>query len=179
MSDANQVWVIDDDRSIRWVLERALSKADMDVTSFSNGVGIMESLEREQPDVVISDVRMPGIDGLDLLRWMRASDERVQVVMMTGHGDVSFAVQAMKAGARDFLTKPAPLASIASRVSSKSRYLPVPTSRRERYSRGTCSSTRSILWAMRGARYDSEKCLLSPSFGKNWKIPTARSPQAT
>jgi len=66
MDSRPKVWVIDDDRSIRWVLERALNKADMDVTSFSNGVGIMESLRREQPDAIVSDVHMPGIDGLDL-----------------------------------------------------------------------------------------------------------------
>jgi len=66
MDSRPKVWVIDDDRSIRWVLERALNKADMDVTSFSNGVGIMESLRREQPDAIVSDVHMPGIDGPDL-----------------------------------------------------------------------------------------------------------------
>lgn len=69
--------------------------------------------ERQVPRLVILDYKLNEDDGLELLRWMRQADDRVQVVMMTGHGDVSVAVQAMKAGARDFLTKPAPLASIA------------------------------------------------------------------
>lgn len=69
--------------------------------------------DRQVPRLVILDYKLNEDDGLDLLRWMRSADDRVQVVMMTGHGDVSVAVQAMKAGARDFLTKPAPLASIA------------------------------------------------------------------
>ena len=64
MTKEPKVWVIDDDRSIRWVLERALRKAEMHVTCFSNGVGVMEALEREQPDAILSDIRMPGIDGL-------------------------------------------------------------------------------------------------------------------
>lgn len=69
--------------------------------------------ERQTPRLVILDYKLNEDDGLDLLRWMRMADDRAQVVMMTGHGDVSVAVQAMKSGARDFLTKPAPLASIA------------------------------------------------------------------
>lgn len=70
--------------------------------------------ERQVPRLVILDYKLNEDDGLDVLRWMRKADEGVQVVMMTGHGDVAVAVQAMKAGARDFLTKPIPLASIAS-----------------------------------------------------------------
>lgn len=69
--------------------------------------------DRQVPRLVILDYKLNGDDGIDLLRWMRQKDDRVQVVMMTGHGDVAVAVLAMKAGARDFLTKPAPLASIA------------------------------------------------------------------
>jgi len=57
MTERPLVWVIDDDRSIRWVLERALNKAGMEVTSFSDGVGIMESLRRGQPDVILSDIQ--------------------------------------------------------------------------------------------------------------------------
>jgi len=73
MSRSPSVWVIDDDRSIRWVLERALGKAGMAVTSFASGVGILESLRREQPDVILSDIRMPGLDGLELLQRLTAA----------------------------------------------------------------------------------------------------------
>jgi DNA-binding NtrC family response regulator len=69
--------------------------------------------ERLVPRLVILDYKLNEDDGLDLLHWIRQADQRAQVVMMTGHGDVTIAVQAMKAGARDFLTKPAPLTSIA------------------------------------------------------------------
>jgi two-component system nitrogen regulation response regulator GlnG len=106
MSRTPKVWVIDDDRSIRWVLERALNKADMDVTTFSNGVGIMELLQREQPDVIISDIRMPGIDGLDLLRQVTASHPDLPVVIMTAHSDLDSAVSAFDGGAFEYLPKP-------------------------------------------------------------------------
>jgi len=106
MSRRPRVWVIDDDRSIRWVLERALHKADMDVTSFSNGVGIMESLRREQPDVIISDVRMPGIDGLDLLRQVTSKYPDLPVIIITAHSDLNSAVSAFDGGAFEYLPKP-------------------------------------------------------------------------
>jgi two-component system nitrogen regulation response regulator GlnG len=100
------VWVIDDDRSIRWVLERALQKAGMDVTSFSNGVGVMEALQREEPDVILSDVRMPGIDGLDLLRQVTARHPGLPVIIMTAHSDLGSAVSAFDGGAFEYLPKP-------------------------------------------------------------------------
>lgn len=106
MNRAPRVWVIDDDRSIRWVLERALTKADMDVTSFSNGVGIMESLQRDLPDVIVSDVRMPGIDGLDLLRQVTSAHPDLPVIIMTAHSDLDSAVSAFDGGAFEYLPKP-------------------------------------------------------------------------
>jgi two-component system nitrogen regulation response regulator GlnG len=106
MNRAPKVWVIDDDRSIRWVLERALQKADMDVTCFSNGVGIMEALARERPDVVLSDVRMPGIDGLELLRQITARHPGLPVIIMTAHSDLDSAVSAFDGGAFEYLPKP-------------------------------------------------------------------------
>lgn len=104
MDSRPKVWVIDDDRSIRWVLERALNKAGMDVTSFSNGVGIMESLRREeQPDAIVSDVRMPGIDGLDLLRQLTSEHPGLPVIIMTAHSDLDSAVSAFDGGAFEYL----------------------------------------------------------------------------
>ncbi|WP_256091424.1 nitrogen regulation protein NR(I) [Candidatus Thiosymbion oneisti] len=100
------VWVIDDDRSIRWVLERALTKAGMAVTSFSNGVGIMESLRRKRPDVIVSDIRMPGIDGLDLLRQLTSEHPDLPVIIMTAHSDLNSAVSAFDGGAFEYLPKP-------------------------------------------------------------------------
>jgi two-component system, NtrC family, nitrogen regulation response regulator GlnG len=101
-----RVWVIDDDRSIRWVLERALRKAEMHVTCFSNGVGVMEALQREQPDVILTDIRMPGIDGLDLLRQVSARYPGLPVIIMTAHSDLDSAVSAFHGGAFEYLPKP-------------------------------------------------------------------------
>jgi two-component system, NtrC family, nitrogen regulation response regulator GlnG len=106
MTRVPKVWVIDDDRSIRWVLERALRKADMDVTTFSNGVGVMEALQRDMPDVILTDVRMPGIDGLDLLRQVTTTYPSLPVIIMTAHSDLESAVSAFHGGAFEYLPKP-------------------------------------------------------------------------
>jgi two-component system nitrogen regulation response regulator GlnG len=106
MSKDCSVWVIDDDRSIRWVLERALQRADMQVTSFSNAVAILEMLDRQQPDVIISDIRMPGMDGLELLRQINKHHPSLPVIIMTAHSDLDSAVSAFHGGAFEYLPKP-------------------------------------------------------------------------
>ena len=72
MARPDIVWVIDDDRSIRWVLEKALTQADITVKTFESANEIAELLDRQRPDVVISDIRMPGISGLELLKTIHA-----------------------------------------------------------------------------------------------------------
>jgi two-component system nitrogen regulation response regulator GlnG len=106
MTEGNRVWVIDDDRSIRWVLEKALQKADIQVTSFSNATGVMEALEREQPDAIVSDIRMPGTDGLTLLDRIHSSYPDLPVIIMTAHSDLDSAVSAYHGGAFEYLPKP-------------------------------------------------------------------------
>ena len=106
MDKAPAVWVIDDDRSIRWVLEKALNKADMSVTSFSSGVGIMEALAQERPDVILTDIRMPGLDGLELLKRIKAGYPDLPVIIMTAHSDLESAVSAFHGGAFEYLPKP-------------------------------------------------------------------------
>lgn len=106
MIEMPKVWVIDDDRSIRWVLERALRKAEMDVTCFADGGGVMAALERDRPDVILSDVRMPGIDGLELLAQITARYPRLPVIIMTAHSDLDSAVSAFHGGAFEYLPKP-------------------------------------------------------------------------
>jgi two-component system nitrogen regulation response regulator GlnG len=98
--------VIDDDRSIRWVLERALQRAEMQVTSFSSATGILEMLQSEQPDVIISDIRMPDIDGLELLRQLSQRHPSLPVIIMTAHSDLDSAVSAFHGGAFEYLPKP-------------------------------------------------------------------------
>ncbi|NEX18760.1 nitrogen regulation protein NR(I) [Thiorhodococcus mannitoliphagus] len=115
------IWVIDDDRSIRWVLDRALRKAEMNVTCFSNGVGVMEALQREQPDVILTDVRMPGIDGLELLRQVSDRYPGLPVIIMTAHSDLDSAVSAFHGGAFEYLPKPFDLDEAVSQVTRACR----------------------------------------------------------
>ena len=106
MTEMNEVWVIDDDRSIRWVLEKALTKAGMQVTTFSNANGVMEALERDEPEAIISDVRMPGMDGFALLERIKQKHPELPVVIMTAHSDLDSAVSAYHSGAFEYLPKP-------------------------------------------------------------------------
>jgi two-component system nitrogen regulation response regulator GlnG len=121
MNREPRIWVIDDDRSIRWVLERALRKAEMDVTSFSNGVGIMEALERERPDAILTDIRMPGLDGLELLRQVTARYPGLPVIIMTAHSDLDSAVSAFHGGAFEYLPKPFDIDEAVSQVARACR----------------------------------------------------------
>ncbi|NCF82751.1 MAG: response regulator, partial [Proteobacteria bacterium] len=105
MSGAS-VWVIDDDRSIRWVLERALTQAGMAVAVFENGAEAMAQLGVEQPDAVISDIRMPEMDGLSLLENISARYPRLPVIIMTAYSDLESTVSAYQGGAFEYLPKP-------------------------------------------------------------------------
>ncbi|HEB26511.1 MAG TPA: nitrogen regulation protein NR(I) [Porticoccus sp.] len=100
------VWIVDDDRSIRWVMEKALSRADLDVTSFENGADLLARLDKQQPDTIISDIRMPGIDGLQLLKKIHASNPLLPVIITTAHSDLDSAVAAYQGGAFEYLPKP-------------------------------------------------------------------------
>ncbi len=101
-----RVWVIDDDRSIRWVLERALTQADMSVTTFENGAEAMARLGGEQPDVVVSDIRMPELDGLSLLESISSRHPELPVIIMTAYSDLESTVSAYQGGAFEYLPKP-------------------------------------------------------------------------
>jgi len=100
------VWVIDDDRSIRWVLEKALTQAEMTVKTFENANDIAELLERQRPDVVVSDIRMPGISGLELLKTIHAKTPEIPVIIITAHTDLESAVASYRGGAFEYLPKP-------------------------------------------------------------------------
>jgi len=101
-----RVWVIDDDRSIRWVLERALTQAGMSVTAFEDGAEAMARLGVEQPDVVVSDIRMPEMDGLSLLERFSARHPELPVIIMTAYSDLESTVSAYQGGAFEYLPKP-------------------------------------------------------------------------
>lgn len=106
METTARIWVIDDDRSIRWVLERALKQAQMDVRSFDNADEALHALERSQPDAIITDIRMPGMSGLDLLAEIAVRRPQLPVIIMTAHSDLDSAVSAYQGGAFEYLPKP-------------------------------------------------------------------------
>ena len=100
------VWIVDDDRSIRWVMEKALNRANLEVTSFENAVDLLAQLDKQRPDTIISDIRMPGIDGLQLLKKIHASNPLLPVIITTAHSDLDSAVAAYQGGAFEYLPKP-------------------------------------------------------------------------
>jgi two-component system nitrogen regulation response regulator GlnG len=104
MSEA--VWVVDDDHAIRWVLEKALHKASITFRSFTNGSSLLQQLLVSQPKLIISDIRMPGIDGLQLLDELRQQSSDIPVLIMTAHSDLDTAVASYQGGAFDYLSKP-------------------------------------------------------------------------
>lgn len=101
-----EVWVIDDDRSIRWVLEKALDQAGITCRSFETGDAARRELGRHQPSALISDIRMPGIDGLELLRTVNRDYPELPVIIMTAHSDLDSAVASYQGGAFEYLPKP-------------------------------------------------------------------------
>lgn len=106
MSHRGNVFVIDDDDAMRDSLDFLLGSADFHVTLFESAHQFLDALSSADFGCVVSDIRMPGIDGLELLKRLKASRSALPVVIMTGHGDVPLAVEAMKLGAADFLEKP-------------------------------------------------------------------------
>ncbi len=105
MSDGS-VWVVDDDHSMRWVLERALSQAALAVRTFEDGASVLAALERGQPQVLMTDVRMPGPTGLDLLETVQKRWPELPVIVITAHSDLESAVSAYQGGAFEYLPKP-------------------------------------------------------------------------
>jgi len=100
------VWVVDDDSSIRWVMEKTLSSANIKCETFADAESVLMALERETPDVLVSDIRMPGIDGIELLKQVNERSPDLPVIIMTAHSDLDAAVNAYQKGAFEYLPKP-------------------------------------------------------------------------
>ncbi len=100
------VWLVDDDASIRWVLERALRQGGMAPTAFDHADSALAALRRDRPDVLITDIRMPGRSGLELLTEIHDSQPQLPVIVMTAHSDLDSAVAAYQGGAFEYLPKP-------------------------------------------------------------------------
>ncbi len=101
-----RVWVVDDDRSIRWVLERALSQAGFRVECFERARDVLERARDDVPDVVVSDIRMPGINGLEMSSALGEIHPHVPVIITTAHSDLESAVNSYQSGAFEYLPKP-------------------------------------------------------------------------
>ena len=106
MPSIGKVYVIDDDEAMRDSLDFLLGSSGFDAVPFENAQNFLDALPKLEFGCVVSDVRMPGIDGIELLKRMKALHSPFPVIIMTGHGDVPLAVEAMKLGAVDFLEKP-------------------------------------------------------------------------
>ncbi|TSA04564.1 MAG: nitrogen regulation protein NR(I) [Methylococcus sp.] len=117
MTHADEVWIVDDDRSIRWVLEKALQKAGIKTQCFSSAEGIIERLDEVQPDAILTDIRMPGLDGLGLLKRLQERCPELPVIIMTAHSDLESAVSAFHGGAFEYLPKPFDVDEAVDRVS--------------------------------------------------------------
>lgn len=100
------IWIVDDDQSIRWVLEKALARENILHKSFSNPNDALNALEKDTPQVLISDIRMPRGNGLDLLQHVKASHPHLPVIIMTAYSDLDSAVSSFQGGAFEYLTKP-------------------------------------------------------------------------
>ena len=107
MSEAAlSVWVVDDDQSVRWVLEKALRQAGMEPRSFERAEHLLEAIEHASPDVLITDVRMPGMSGITLLERLSHTSPNLPIIVITAHSDLENAVAAYKGGAFEYLPKP-------------------------------------------------------------------------
>jgi two-component system nitrogen regulation response regulator GlnG len=100
------VWIVDDDRSIRWVIEKALSREGIAFSSFSSAQEALDALSGSAPEVLVSDVRMPGMSGLELLQTVKQRHPAVPVIVMTAYSDLDSAVAAFQGGAYEYLPKP-------------------------------------------------------------------------
>lgn len=100
------IWIIDDDKSIRWVFEKALARTDFEYKTFSSIAEALNALDREQPQVVVSDIRMPNGSGLDFLSEIKRRFPDIPVIIMTAYSDLESAVAAFQGGAFEYLAKP-------------------------------------------------------------------------
>ena len=102
----SEVWVVDDDESIRWVLKKAFLKSSINVRLFSDGREALKLADEFEPEVVVSDIKMPDINGLDLLRQLKNVHSSLPIIIMTAYADLDKAVESFSSGAFEYLPKP-------------------------------------------------------------------------
>lgn len=147
MSEAGRVILVEDDDDLRHALAQGLELDDHAVESFSGADAALARLDRNFPGVVVSDIRMPRIDGMQMLRRALEIDPALPVVLITGHGDVTLAVEAMREGAYDFITKPfavSALSAVIKRGIEKRRLVLENRALRERLDASTDLESRLV-----------------------------------
>ena len=102
----HNIWIADDDEAIRMVLEEGLKSSELAITTFANGESLIEALNEDQPDLIISDIKMPGIHGYDLLKHIKNNHEKIPVIIMTAFTDMQAAIDAYGGGAFEYIPKP-------------------------------------------------------------------------
>ena len=146
MPDKSVVHVIDDDEALRESLAFLLETAHFEVRTYDSALRFLEALRHADPGCIITDVRMPGMSGLELLRQLATLESTFAVIVITGHGDIPLAVEAMKLGAVDFLEKPfddnALIAAVRSALSRRERDLERDSEKLEIHSRIAALSNR-------------------------------------
>ena len=146
MPDKSVVHVIDDDEALRESLAFLLETAHFEVRTYDSALRFLEALRHAEPGCIITDVRMPGMSGLELLRQLATLESTFAVIVITGHGDIPLAVEAMKLGAVDFLEKPfddnALIAAVRSALSRRERDLERDSEKLEIHSRIAALSNR-------------------------------------
>ncbi len=124
MTTHNEIWIVDDDKSIRWVLERALNKEQLQTVCFENAQDLLQRLNRDAPGLIISDIRMPGLDGLALLEEIKLKTPEVPVIIMTAFPDLDRVVSSFQGGAYEYLSKPFDIEELLSLVKRAIRQHP-------------------------------------------------------
>ncbi len=134
MTDVISVWIVDDDRSIRWVLRKALERQGLEATDFETGEEALAALERGTPDVLMTDIRMPRLDGLTLMQRFHERNPDLPVIVMTAHSDLDAAVSAYEGGAFEYLPKPFDMdeaVELVQRAAAAARSSTPPDAKRE------------------------------------------------
>ena len=160
-----RILIADDEDSLRWVLEKGLRQAGYEVTSVKDGTAATRAVEAEAYDLVFLDIRMPGVDGLSALARMREIRADACVVVMTAHGTMETAIQAMQRGAYDYLTKPFDLDEVllmAERALAGRPAHPGGGPAQDRACRKSASSARSSA-ATRACRTSTRRSVGSPA----------------
>ncbi|MDR3633117.1 MAG: response regulator [Isosphaeraceae bacterium] len=173
MSDAAKVLIVDDEPNIRLVFRATLESAGYDVAEAEDGTGALGALRGNSVDLVFLDLRLPGMDGLEVLRRLREGGDDTPVVIVTAHGDVPNAVQAMKLGAIDFLTKPMSpemLRKVAREVLSRHVRVPSPSARSQTPEPVTVASQFALdlsraKWALNRRQFDEAEAYLKQAVG--------------